>query len=255
MKYLQQMVSVYRKDGCHAFTNNQFGQAVKVIAKNSDDINAAFEEVQPVVFTPTGSTIHIDKEDDKEDRPIDFGGPFKGSLDAPFKITSYEMIDGPITSGEWTIWCIISEEVAPKQFVFMMLCQRGDSEMRFIKSNSEGRIVQMLIDRLNTKKTGVLHTKERIKIGGGDSKHTRTIRQVVYVSNTSTPPKSESVGVPRNIDWSHRWIVRGHWRTLSDPVSRGKDRGGEYTVSGFTWVTEHEKGAETPLVKKTMIVS
>ena len=54
------------------------------------------------------------------------------------------------------------------------------------------------------------------------------------------------------IDWSHRWECRGHWRKV-DTV--GKDRSGDYNVSGFTWVREHIKGPDNkPLIKKIRIV-
>jgi len=54
------------------------------------------------------------------------------------------------------------------------------------------------------------------------------------------------------IDWSHRWEVRGHWRKC-DGI--GKDREGKRCVNNFTWVKEHEKGPEDlPLIKKTRII-
>lgn len=55
----------------------------------------------------------------------------------------------------------------------------------------------------------------------------------------------------KEIDWSHQWWVRGHWRKF-DGI--GKDRNGDYNTKGFTWVIPHLKGPETlPVVKKVRI--
>lgn len=54
------------------------------------------------------------------------------------------------------------------------------------------------------------------------------------------------------IDWSHRWEVRGHWRKVH---GLGKDRAGDYVVTGWTWVRDFVKGPEDkPLIKKTRVV-
>lgn len=61
--------------------------------------------------------------------------------------------------------------------------------------------------------------------------------------------------VAREIDWSHRWWVRGHWRKIKGEIALGKDRSGEYTVKNFTWVTEHLKGPEEmQVVNKIRII-
>ena len=78
------------------------------------------------------------------------------------------------------------------------------------------------------------------------------IRKIVYVV-----PKREREsfikGIPRSVDWSHRWLVRGHWRRVE---GKGKNRNGDYEVEGFTWVREFEKGPEgKPLVSKVRVVA
>ena len=55
------------------------------------------------------------------------------------------------------------------------------------------------------------------------------------------------------VDWSHRWEVMGHWRKIE---GLGKNRAGEYVLSGLTWVNPHAKGPEhLPLVPKLRSVS
>lgn len=72
-------------------------------------------------------------------------------------------------------------------------------------------------------------------------KYSMTVNSIIRLS-----PKNQSENVrplfAREIDWTHRWWVRGHWRRLEGGI--GKDRFGNYSVSGFTWVTEHIKGPD-----------
>lgn len=57
---------------------------------------------------------------------------------------------------------------------------------------------------------------------------------------------------PHVLVLSHRWEVRGHWRSIS---GLGKDETGNYIVRGLTWVAAHEKGPEQArLVKKTRLI-
>jgi hypothetical protein len=53
----------------------------------------------------------------------------------------------------------------------------------------------------------------------------------------------------RDVDWSHQWEIRGHWRVCE---TIGKDRDGIYQVEGYTWVKNHIKGKGI-LVKKARI--
>jgi len=45
--------------------------------------------------------------------------------------------------------------------------------------------------------------------------------------------------------------VRGHWRNIS-PEMVGRDRAGEYSVVGKTWISDFIKG-NGPLIEKTRI--
>lgn len=72
---------------------------------------------------------------------------------------------------------------------------------------------------------------------------------VIYIK----PKKLQNESITTlNIDWSHRFEVRGHWRVFEGV---GKNRDGEYNIEGFTWVKNYVKGPEhLPLVKKTRVV-
>jgi hypothetical protein len=55
-----------------------------------------------------------------------------------------------------------------------------------------------------------------------------------------------------SIAFDHSFKVIGHWRKIS-PHTYGKNRNGEYVVTGMTWVKEHTRG-EGDLIKKIRVV-
>ena len=113
-------------------------------------------------------------------------------------------------------------------------------------------LVYNLVNRLNSSiyQVGIEKTKLRIRIGRGKDRGLRKIKKLIHIA-----PKKESLRSPklldRTIDWSHQWEVRGHWRKIK---LIGKDRRGDYTVKGFTWVVAHAKGAGE-FIRKTRVLS
>ena len=55
-----------------------------------------------------------------------------------------------------------------------------------------------------------------------------------------------------HLAFDHSFKVRGHWRKIN-PHTYGKNRQGEYIVTGMTWVKEHVRG-EGDLIKKIRVV-
>jgi len=116
---------------------------------------------------------------------------------------------------------------------------------------TENLIISFL-KKLANRRTGLEKTKQRIRIGSGKEKRIHTIRRIVHVCSKNNIIKYEKKLIMRKIDWSHRWSVRGHWRIAK---GIGKDRTGDYCVSGYTWVKDCIKGnPEKEFVKKTRIV-
>ncbi len=111
----------------------------------------------------------------------------------------------------------------------------------------------MLSLRNKEVRMGSERVNERIKVGSGKDKRLVKIKQVVHVAlhrKDSVLPKTTPQG--REIDWSHRWEVMGHWRKVG---GIGKDPTGLYGIKGFTWVTPHERGPENkPVVKKVRVI-
>lgn len=55
-----------------------------------------------------------------------------------------------------------------------------------------------------------------------------------------------------HLAFDHSFKVIGHWRKIS-PHTYGKNRNGEYVVTGMTWVKEHVRG-EGDLIRKIRVV-
>lgn len=210
----------------------------------------------PFVFIPEKNYIGPLSLEEKPDFQVEV-------TDAPFKIFSMEMlgenqsITVPRSDAEVKAFleAILVVEHKPKEclfFGFFKIQQKsGKQHKEVFFSTSLSVIVNALLKRLSQETTGIEHIRERVKIGTGKDKRTATFRRIVHVR----PKKLQTdrvEGTTREIDWTHRWAVRGHWRKTPQ---LGKDREGNYCMDGFTWVSEHVKGPEgAPLIAKTRLV-
>ena len=80
-------------------------------------------------------------------------------------------------------------------------------------------------------------------------------KPVVWIIGKDSDRSTGSTGTGSltEMQWSHRWRVRGHWRVYEGGL--GKDTRGVYNQSGRTWVTNHIKGPEDKLlIEKHRIV-
>lgn len=182
-------------------------------------------------------------------------------LDLPFKAISIEVLGAPITSPRITDELKITThslyviERKPKDYLIFIhiTADNGADEVVLVKDDDHHFkvVVQSYLDRLAKEKEGVQTVREKLKVGSGHAKRFHTIRRLIYVTpKKQTESLTRSVGKP--IDWSQRWMVRGHWRKVP---TIGKDREGQYCVEGFTWVTEFTKGPEhLPLIPKVRLV-
>jgi len=112
-------------------------------------------------------------------------------------------------------------------------------------------VTEEFLNRLNSKDValGTEKTKDRVRIGKGKQRKIHKIREIIVVTNRQSKP---SVGLGRNIDWSHRWEVRGHWRRFK---GMGVDREGTRRALNMTWISNYVKGPENKtLVKKVRSV-
>lgn len=73
------------------------------------------------------------------------------------------------------------------------------------------------------------------------------------------PQKESKVNIYKrrdgNIQYAFSWVVRGHYRKLHNPETIGKDRNGDLTVQGYTWVETYVKGnLDAPILKREHVV-
>lgn len=225
-----------------------------------------FEKVEPFVFSSDGEGLDISTEAANTAANWREGYAL-ADIDAPFPVFSIECLDGPLDyftvphepqTRRETLCCLIIE-ILPKQYGYYTLTKDFnapyDSAVAW-KSNAETRTVEYYLDRLSKEKMGIENVRHVVRLGTGSQKKMHRIRKVIHV----TPRKNtEHYDSTRTVDWSHRWEVRGHWVKLeinANGDSRlGKDRNGDYCVSGWTWRNHHVKGPEhLPLVKKVRVV-
>jgi len=95
---------------------------------------------------------------------------------------------------------------------------------------------------------GIKTSKKKIKY---KEKTSRKIGDVIYITSKKESNRSESV---KGIEFSHRFLRRGHWRKL-DISSIGKDRDGTRNQRGRTWVNNYEVGDKSlPIRKKIRVI-
>lgn len=224
----------------------------------------SIENCQPVVFS-NSSEGEVELS-----RSFPMEGPTLNDIDAPFPVFSIEMLNGSIwdgwnsktTEGHAKAKAIVCREVAPRKFEHMVFFETEKGQSFIVASPPGARgvwqkmddIIKEFMRRVSVSRMGVESVRQRVAIGSGKETRVARIRRIVHVcpKNKSTQ-YAESLG--REIDWSHRWLVRGHWRVLLGRL--GKDREGRYCVKDWTWTRDHEKGPEgLPLVApKTRLVS
>jgi hypothetical protein len=230
----------------------------------TEDEWAAIEKCQPFVFHSIPKQLKYHDPDLN-----DFSLRKEDLLAAPFECFSLEAIGRPIVSiygvGDpensrlWAdVLCVLSIEKSPGEFNLYAYAEFLDRtidhidkravflEHSYTKGIASG-IGASLIHELNKQIMGIEHVRQNIRISSGKNKRSTRLRRLIHVS-TKKLISSESANQNHSIDWSHRFLVRGHWRKID---GLGKNRNGDYCVSGHTWVIDHAKGSEhLPLVDK-----
>jgi hypothetical protein len=243
--------------------NDHHGESIGAL--NKDGIFEGIQDAKIFVVKGYEDAVGEDHDSLKE-------SPFS----LPFKTCWFEVFDGGVVSmmegrKMHVVRGILIEEVGPNFFNYAALIDILDKDGPTTSSvfafhdgvTSIGKMgelanilkhgVRFIIDRINTTDAvGLSKTSDRVKMKTSKGKIIHKIKKIVYITPKKERDKAASdLGV--EIEWSHRWLVRGHWRKFS---GLGKDRAGNYCIKGHTWVTEHEKGPEElPLVEKVRVVS
>lgn len=108
------------------------------------------------------------------------------------------------------------------------------------------------LSRLHEFESGIERAAIRSKVRVDGVNHHVKIKEIIHIRPKTQSANSEEFE-SREIDWSHRWEVRGHWRKIS---GIGKDREGAYKIGGHTWVVPHQKGPDhLPVVRKLRVLN
>jgi hypothetical protein len=198
----------------------------------------------------------------------------------------------PHWDDEMRVWinCFIVREIAPKEYEFLAYCEFAEANKavqplykdeeafndiaRLIQyRNQEKRpslarvtkesdptnfaifngLLKRYLERLSKERMGQAGRENKIKIGTGKDKQFYRPKNIVVVTPKNNVETLTASGEGGTIDWSYRWEVRGHWRTVKGV---GKDRAGNYIVPGFTWIPNHVRGPEDkPIMKKSYLIT
>ena len=172
---------------------------------------------------------------------------------------------GFFQNGEFQVFGIFIDEVGPHRYLFAMLTshpeQNGLMRMQMghcsqDEDSETWRTVAQFLQPFSKSFTcGIEKTSARLKFKKrSGEKVNHKIKKIIHIlpKTASKSDKKDIENQSARIDWKYRWQVRGHWRK-KDGI--GKNRAGEYAVSGYTYVAEHEKGPEdAPLIKKTRLL-
>jgi hypothetical protein len=232
--------------------------------QNAENIFASLQVTKVFVIMPpvTGArTIPAEKPD------LDKNLPFT----LPFESCWFEVYDGAVGTFDsggrtFAIEGILIDEVKPGTFNYAVYMVEPKTGQEMVMSGYDGMEydgvpwankflcnlitlcrfhVLKILEEMNTINImGLASTNDRIKLKTKSGKILHKIRKIIYI----VPKKERGQQIPGTgtVDWTHRWMVRGHWRRHE---GLGKNRAGEYCIQNFTWVTEHEKGPEdAPLV-------
>lgn len=254
MQYFLKLIEIAKNDGVVIADFDPVTGKKRAYYEPMDDMGVmAMTKCQPFVFSEGEP---FDEKNNGVLAPIT-GLREDGELDAPFQVFSIECLNGPLSTfmnpeGPQETYCVVVKEFSPKVYGFYALT-KGISNQNdgwaVWSSNAEGPTVKHFLNRLSREQTGCESVRHVIKLRTSNGKISHRIRRIVHVV-----PKKKTIHYDngRHIDWTHRFNVRGHWRTAE---GLGKDREGNYCIPGLTWVIDHVKGPEhLPLVKKTRIV-
>lgn len=193
------------------------------------------------------------------DEPLDM--PFSTTiLDTNFTIFLAKNKENQVDADRPHVVSLFCKEILPGQYSFglaaVLYHRNGSSSIAVIPVNDKAhiKVITYFFRRVFHRKSKCNFVDEKtslkIKIGKKSGRSFLKVSRITHIVLGGENKQSPILG--GTIDWNHCWGVRGHWRVCA---GLGKDREGNYTVSGYTWVVPHIKGnQEAPFVEKTKIL-
>lgn len=198
-----------------------------------DKINTVVEE-QTYMFHPTVESLPCE-------------------LDAPFSNCLIQLEDASLKRKDIKAFYFIAE-IIPKEYEgFIIVVSPLDITIRKIANFQVETYVKPYIDKINTSNT--IYIESRVKNKSKGSAPRISNESIIYVSSNRVYANDVVLVGGRISKVSCKFMVRGHWRKLQEGGRLGKDRAGVYNTAGYTWVTEHVKGADNSNELKQVRVS
>jgi hypothetical protein len=193
-------------------------------------------EFQPLTLTPDTlqDTIH--------------------KLDAPFSNCLIQVQDSVIKEADGALFILLIE-ISPKSYeCFLIVKKFSHTIARKAFAAEVDRFIKPYIDKINTSNTVYIESRVRNKSKGSAPRVSN--ESIIYVSSNRVYSNDVVLVGGRISKVSCKFMVRGHWRKLQDSDKLGKDRAGIYNTVGYTWITEHIKGADnTNEVKQLRVLT
>ena len=191
--------------------------------------------------------------------------PFENQWIEFSKEVVVKVFDKNTMTTELSFLGFLIKELSPEEFyisvfakhrespaLFPILLTPSTSELASVEMIGLGFINEILKYINENPQYGVSNHNAVLKKGFGVSACRKEINQVIHIRKKLITPAQEKEHESSPVDWSHRWRVRGHWRRISGV---GKNRAGEYSTEGFTWVKDFVKGNKNlPLIEKTRVL-
>lgn len=171
----------------------------------------------------------------------------KNEYELPFARCSFEMSGDTLLSVHESGACIECAFFTDELNFFLGLL---NNEPLVFFSKNDFHFRNAMAEIVNAK--NIVVGKDKVGPRGfsfGSSRYF-SFKPVIYIARTKHLELAPQKVNRQKIDWSHRFWVRGHYRKIEGV---GKNRDGEYCLTGKTWVREHEKG-EGELIDKVRII-
>jgi len=182
-------------------------------------------------------------------------------IDPPFEVFSIEYLHRSITIPresdpiQVTTECVMCEEIdSGFRYYVLIKVGNGDDYQVAVFENDPGysSVMKTALDMLNRLDLGVQKVRENVSYRlPGDKKNRNLSKDLVFIVGDR---KNKKTFGKRDIQWTHSWDIRGHWRHYDREGFMGHDRKGVKNQPGRTWVRVGHKNKGGDPIKKTRVV-
>ena len=227
------------------------GESIQTLTKSEVNfITSNIEDCRQFVFKFKEKT-NLEKVIDDLPIPVEVDLPFKVcwfEMEKDFYISA-ERPDDPIIVRALGLFIVESEPRFYIVYGLMQSCVSGKWQhhiVNFTANGSDGSIltiINLLLSRFKKDKAISINTGTQIIYRNNGKKIKSKLKPVIYIGTEKQLNNYLSCNKIPNHKYSYCFDVRGHWRRIENTESLGKDRLGERTIKGWTWINPYLKGS------------